>query len=75
MSDLLGVFKKVDRNGDGFISAEELTRLLTRVKNKREREREREYVCMCVCVCGNMSLRMKTAILSWLQNDGSRGSL
>ena len=32
MADLLAVFKKVDRNGDGFITADELTRLLTRVR-------------------------------------------
>ena len=34
MADLLAVFKKVDRNGDGFITADELTRLLTLVRRE-----------------------------------------
>ncbi len=32
MSDLLRAFKHIDTNGDGFISAQELQRKLTKVK-------------------------------------------
>ena len=31
MDDLLALFTRVDRNGDGFISADELMKILTKV--------------------------------------------